>query len=185
MPAVTTDGLDLSADFSTGWQPRTADLAAAPGGTVHRAELHAAHTEIEVAPGVKQRMWTFGGTAPGPTLHGKVGDVFEVTLVNDDTGMGHGIDFHSGSLAPDTSMRTIQPGERLVYRFRAERAGAWLFHLAFGQGARSFRGGVNARSLGAGRGEAESPAGRFGVSGETAARRILSRCGNSESTVVA
>lgn len=129
-PAAATDGLDLSADFSTGWQPRTADLAPAPGGTVHRAELHAAHTEIEVAPGVKQRMWTFGGTAPGPTLHGRVGDVFEVTLVNDDTGMGHGIDFHAGSLAPDTPMRTIQPGEHLVYRFRAERAGAWLYHCS-------------------------------------------------------
>jgi nitrite reductase (NO-forming) len=27
-------------------------------------------------------------------------------------------------------MRTIQPGERLVYRFRAERAGAWLYHCS-------------------------------------------------------
>ncbi|MFE9880277.1 multicopper oxidase domain-containing protein [Streptomyces sp. NPDC005784] len=130
MPAATDGGLDLSADFSAGWRPRTADLAPAPGGTVHKAELHAAHTEIEVAPGVKQQMWTFGGTAPGPTLHGKVGDVFEVTLVNDDTGMGHGIDFHAGSLAPDGPMRTIQSGERLVYRFRAGKAGAWLYHCS-------------------------------------------------------
>ncbi|WP_416979806.1 multicopper oxidase domain-containing protein [Streptomyces sp. T028] len=128
----TTDdtGLDLSADFSTGWQARDADLAPAPGGTVHKVELHAAHTTVEVAPGVKQQMWTFGGTAPGPTLHGKVGDVFEITLVNDDEGMGHGIDFHAGSLAPDKPMRTIQPGERLVYRFRAENAGAWLYHCS-------------------------------------------------------
>ncbi|MEU2180611.1 multicopper oxidase domain-containing protein [Streptomyces thermolilacinus] len=129
--ATTTEGgLDLSADFSPGWQRRDADLAPAPGGTVHRVELRAAHTTVEVAPGVKQQMWTFGGTAPGPTLHGKVGDVFEVTLVNDDEGMGHGIDFHAGSLAPDRPMRTIQPGERLVYRFRAEKAGAWLYHCS-------------------------------------------------------
>ncbi|MFE1285623.1 multicopper oxidase domain-containing protein [Streptomyces sp. NPDC058751] len=123
-------GLDLSAPFSAGWRPRTADLAPVQGGTVHKTELHARHAEIEVAPGVKQQMWTFGGTAPGPTLHGKVGDVFEITLVNDDTGMGHGIDFHAGSLAPDRAMRTIQSGERLVYRFRAERAGAWLYHCS-------------------------------------------------------
>ncbi|MDX3714989.1 multicopper oxidase domain-containing protein [Streptomyces europaeiscabiei] len=123
-------GLDLSADFSTGWQSRDADLAPVPGGTVHQVELHAAHTTVEVAPGVKQQMWTFGGTAPGPTLRGKVGDVFEVTLVNDDEGMGHGIDFHAGSLAPDKPMRTIQPGERLIYRFRAEKAGAWLYHCS-------------------------------------------------------
>ncbi|MEH0548038.1 multicopper oxidase domain-containing protein [Streptomyces sp. B21-105] len=128
--AADSGGLDLSADFSSGWQPRTADLTPAPGGTVHKVELHAAHTTVEVAPGVKQQMWTFGGTAPGPTLHGKVGDVFEVTLVNDDPSMGHGIDFHAGSLAPDRPMRTIQPGERLVYRFRAEKAGAWLYHCS-------------------------------------------------------
>ncbi|MDQ0834319.1 nitrite reductase (NO-forming) [Streptomyces achromogenes] len=130
MTATTDGGLDLSADFSTGWQPRDADLAPAPGGTVHKIELHAGHTQIEVAPGVRQQMWTFGGTAPGPTLHGKVGDVFEVTLVNDDTAMGHGIDFHAGSLAPDQPMRTIQPGKRLVYRFRADKAGAWLYHCS-------------------------------------------------------
>ncbi|MFD5835174.1 multicopper oxidase domain-containing protein [Streptomyces collinus] len=123
-------GSDLAADFSDDWQARDAELAPAPGGTVHKAELHAAHTTVEVAPGVKQQMWTFGGSAPGPTLRGQVGDVFEITLVNDDTGMGHGIDFHAGALAPDKPMRTLDPGERLVYRFRAEKAGAWLYHCS-------------------------------------------------------
>ncbi|MEU8756806.1 multicopper oxidase domain-containing protein [Streptomyces chartreusis] len=122
--------LDPAADFSPGWQARDAALAPAPGGRVHKVELRAARKTVEVAPGVRQQMWTFGGTAPGPTLRGKVGDVFEVTLVNDDESMGHGIDFHAGSLAPDRPMRTIQPGERLLYRFRAERAGAWLYHCS-------------------------------------------------------
>lgn len=123
-------GLDLGAAFSPGWRERPADLAPAPGGRLHKVELRAGRTTVEVAPGVKQRMWTFGGTAPGPTLRGKVGDVFEITLVNDDEGMGHGIDFHAGSLAPDKPMRTLRPGERLVYRFRAEKAGAWLYHCS-------------------------------------------------------
>ncbi|MEU6069786.1 multicopper oxidase domain-containing protein [Streptomyces sp. NPDC047082] len=123
-------GLDLAKGFSTGWTPRSADLPAAGSANVHKVELHAAHRTVEVAPGVKQQMWTFGGTAPGPTLHGRIGDVFEITLVNDDTGMGHGIDFHAGALAPDKPMRTIDPGERLVYRFRAARAGAWLYHCS-------------------------------------------------------
>ncbi|MFE9924620.1 multicopper oxidase domain-containing protein [Streptomyces sp. NPDC005774] len=126
----TDDGPDLAADFSTAWRPRSADLAPAPGGTVHRTELRAARTDSEVAPGVTQQMWTFGGTAPGPTLHGRIGDVFEITLINDDPSMGHGIDFHAGSLAPDKPMRTIEPGERLLYRFRAEKAGAWLYHCS-------------------------------------------------------
>ncbi|WP_217168073.1 multicopper oxidase domain-containing protein [Streptomyces sp. AC512_CC834] len=127
--AGAVDGLDPSADFSSDWQPRDADLAPAPDGTVHRVELRAARTRVEVAPGVTQEMWTFGGSAPGPTLRGRVGDVFDITLVNDDT-MGHGIDFHAGSLAPDRAMRTLEPGERLRYRFRAERAGAWLYHCS-------------------------------------------------------
>ncbi len=127
--AGSAGGLDLSAGFSADWRPRTADLAPAPGGTVHRAELRAGRTRVEVAPGVTQEMWTFGGSAPGPTLRGRVGDVFDITLVNDDT-MGHGIDFHAGSLAPDRAMRTLEPGERLRYRFRAERAGAWLYHCS-------------------------------------------------------
>ncbi|MEV7975597.1 multicopper oxidase domain-containing protein [Streptomyces sp. NPDC086519] len=130
MTATVGGALDLSADFTQGWKARTADLTPAPGGTVHRVELHAVRRTVEVAPGVKQQMWTFGGTAPGPTLHGRAGDVFEVTLVDDDPTMGHGIDFHAGSLAPDGAMRTIQPGKRLVYRFRAEKAGAWLYHCS-------------------------------------------------------
>src|SRR5699024_7381766 len=43
---------------------------------------------LEVAPGVWQQRWTFGGTVPGPTLHGRVGDKFVITLVNDGA-MGH------------------------------------------------------------------------------------------------
>ncbi|WP_206306015.1 multicopper oxidase domain-containing protein [Streptomyces sp. RFCAC02] len=122
--------LDLAADFSADWEPRPAELPAAPGTDVHRVELHAVRQTVEVAPGVEQEMWTFGGTAPGPTLRGRVGDTFEVTLVNDDPEMGHGIDFHAGALAPDGPMRTLEPGERLVYRFRADRAGAWLYHCS-------------------------------------------------------
>lgn len=62
-------------------------------------------------------------------LRGHVGDTFEVTLVNDGT-MGHSIDFHAGSVAPDEVMRTIDPGQSLLYRFRADYAGAWLYHCA-------------------------------------------------------
>lgn len=95
----------------------------------HRITLTVTESERPVAPGITQRLWTFGGTAPGPTLHGKVGDVFEITLVNDGT-IGHSIDFHAGSLAPDGPMRTIDPGQSLVYRFTATRAGIWMYHCA-------------------------------------------------------
>ncbi|WP_436326109.1 multicopper oxidase domain-containing protein [Brevibacterium sp. FAM 27836] len=85
--------------------------------------------EREVAVGVKQKLWLFNGTMPGPTLRGKVGDRFEITLVNDGS-MGHSIDFHAGELAPDQPMRTIAPGESLTYTFTATHSGAWMYHCA-------------------------------------------------------
>jgi nitrite reductase (NO-forming) len=120
---------DMAAPFSAGFSPYPARLAPAGATTTHRLELRVTERELEVAPGVRQRMWTFGGTVPGPVLRGRVGDVFEVTLINDGT-LGHGIDFHAGELAPDVPMRTLNPGERLVYRFRATHAGAWLYHCS-------------------------------------------------------
>ncbi|HMR47977.1 MAG TPA: multicopper oxidase domain-containing protein [Arachnia sp.] len=97
--------------------------------TVHELTLTVTEVPLEVAPGVWQKRWTFNGASVGPTLHGRVGDVFEITLVNDGT-MGHSIDFHAGALAPDQPMRTIAPGESLVYRFTAERAGIWMYHCS-------------------------------------------------------
>jgi nitrite reductase (NO-forming) len=109
--------------------PHEAGLTAAPAGKLHRVELAVVDKELEVAPGVRQKMWSFNGSVPGPVLRGKIGDVFEVTLTNNGS-LGHGIDFHAGALAPDGPMRTIQPGERLTYRFRAERAGVWMYHCS-------------------------------------------------------
>jgi nitrite reductase (NO-forming) len=96
---------------------------------VRRHTFTVTEADLEVAPGVRQTRWTFGGGVPGPTLHGRVGDVFEITLVNDGT-IGHSIDFHAGALAPDEPMRTIAPGESLVYRFTATRAGIWMYHCS-------------------------------------------------------
>ncbi len=105
------------------------ELLPAPPGKVHRHTFRVTEQEVEVAPGVRQQQWTFNGTAPGPTLHGKVGDTFVITLVNDGT-MGHSIDFHAGMRATDRVMRTIPPGESLTYRFTADRAGVWMYHCS-------------------------------------------------------
>lgn len=96
---------------------------------VHRLTFAVEEVAVEVAPGVWQKRWTFNGRTPGPTLHGRVGDSFEITLVNHGT-MGHSIDFHAGALAPDKPMRTIEPGERLTYRFTATKAGIWMYHCS-------------------------------------------------------
>ena len=120
---------DLMADPGPGFSAYDARLAPAPTRRTHRVRLVVTETEAEVAPGVRQTRWTFGGTAPGPVLRGRVGDTFLVTLVNDGT-IGHSIDFHAGALAPDRPMRTIAPGEQLEYRFTATRAGIWMYHCS-------------------------------------------------------
>ncbi len=96
---------------------------------VRRATLTVREEKLEVAPGVTQTRWTYNGSSIGPTLHGRVGDTFEITLVNHGS-MGHSIDFHASELAPDGPMRTIEPGESLVYRFTAKRSGIWMYHCA-------------------------------------------------------
>ncbi|RBY84935.1 multicopper oxidase domain-containing protein [Blastococcus sp. TF02A-30] len=127
--ASAADDLDFAAEVDDGFKSHDPVLPPLDDDVVRRFTFPVTEVEREVAPGVTQRLWTFGGTAPGPTLHGRVGDVFEITLVNDGT-IGHSIDFHAGSLAPDQPMRTIAPGDSLVYRFTATRAGVWMYHCS-------------------------------------------------------
>jgi nitrite reductase (NO-forming) len=132
MPGMTpSSSPDAKIDFSAmpgpAWRPFDPTLAPAPGATVHDVTFHITETTREVAPGVSQQVWAFNGQVPGPILRGHIGDVFNVTLVNDGT-MGHSIDFHASQVAPNVAMRTIQPGQSLVYQFKAAYAGIWMYH---------------------------------------------------------
>jgi nitrite reductase (NO-forming) len=121
--------VDAMADPGDGFTARAAASPPVSEGRVHRVTLRVQEVNREVAPGVRQQLWTYNGTAPGPVLRGEVGDVFDVTLINDGT-IDHAIDFHAGALAPDRPMRPIEPGEQLVYRFTATKAGIWMYHCA-------------------------------------------------------
>ena len=127
-PVPLLHGQKPPADF-TEFDATLPALPTSTEPTTHKITLDVTDTVVPVAPGVTQTLWTYNKTAPGPTLHGKVGDTFEVTLINSGT-MGHSIDFHAGALAPDKPMRTIQPGERLTYTFTANRAGIWMYHCS-------------------------------------------------------
>lgn len=101
-------------------------------GTVHEITFETTESEIEVAPGVTQQMWTFNEpgqkpTAPGPILRGKIGDTFKVTLINKGK-IEHSIDFHASKVAWNDEMRSIKPGESLMYEFTANFAGAFMYH---------------------------------------------------------
>ena len=104
-------------------------LPAAGAAALHEHTFTATELVGYVGGGVTQRRLTFNGQVPGPVLRGRVGDTFRITLVNDGT-ISHSLDFHAGVVSPDENMRSINPGEQLVYEFVAQRAGIWLYHCS-------------------------------------------------------
>lgn len=125
--AAESAKIDAKAMPSDTWQARDPLLPAKAEGTVHEIAINAVESEIEVAPGVTQMMWSFDGIVPGPVYHGNIGDTFRFTLTNKGK-MGHSIDFHASKVAWNEKMKTINPGESLVYEFKAEYAGAYMYH---------------------------------------------------------
>src|SRR6478752_5501644 len=77
---------------------------------------------------------TFNGSVPGPLMVVHQGDYVELTLVNPETNaMAHNIDFHSatGGLGGG-ELTLINPGEQVVLRWKATRAGVFVYHCAPG-----------------------------------------------------
>lgn len=108
-----------------------------PAGTVHKITLETVETEIAVGVGkdgkaLTQKLWTFAlpgeeATVPGPVLRGKVGDRFEITLVNKGE-IDHSIDFHASKVAWNKEMASIKPGESKQYNFEAKHSGIFMYH---------------------------------------------------------
>ncbi len=119
--------IDFNAEPGSGFKPFDPQLLPAPGSREHTLTINATEEVLEVAPEVTQQMWTFNGQVPGPILRGKVGDIFTITLVNKGK-LGHSIDFHASKVAWNDEMRTIGPGESLVYQYEAKHAGIFMYH---------------------------------------------------------
>jgi nitrite reductase (NO-forming) len=121
---------DVAADPNA-LAPVTYD-AAAPArlaGNVHDIDLVITETEMTVAPGFVQNVWTFGGTVPGPVIRVKVGDTIRVHLKNPATNkLPHSIDFHASQVAWNDEMTSINPGKEKLYEWTAEYAGVWMYH---------------------------------------------------------
>jgi nitrite reductase (NO-forming) len=108
--------------------------AAAPAvmpGATHDIDLVITEQQMTVAPGFAQAVWTFGGTVPGPVIRVKVGDRIRLHLKNPiENRMAHSVDFHASRVAPNDEMRSIAPGEELLYEWTADYAGVWMYHCA-------------------------------------------------------
>ncbi|HET9083741.1 MAG TPA: multicopper oxidase domain-containing protein, partial [Candidatus Limnocylindrales bacterium] len=93
-PAPTTDvAADPNAPNPVRYDP-TAPKALP--GNVHDIDLVMTEQEMTVAEGFVQKVWTFGGTVPGPVIRVHVGDSVRVHLKNPkENQMSHSIDFHA------------------------------------------------------------------------------------------
>src|SRR5450631_2853500 len=77
--------------------------------------------------------WTFNGTAPGPTLRVRQGDLVFVTLVNH---LSFGVTIHwhgirvpnAGDGVAGVTQDAVKPGQSYVYRFTALDAGTYWYH---------------------------------------------------------
>jgi len=106
--------------------------AAAPArleGEIHDIDLVIEEKEMTVAEGFVQKVWTFGGSVPGPVIRVKVGDTVRIHLKNPATSqLAHSVDFHSSLVAWNDEMTSIDPGKEKLYEWKAEYAGVWMYH---------------------------------------------------------
>jgi nitrite reductase (NO-forming) len=99
------------------------------GGDLIEVEMVIEEKQMTIAEGFVQQVWTFNGQLPGPTLRTQVGDTVRVHLVNPaDAELAHSVDFHASQVAWNDEMRSIQPGEELIYEFTTDYAGVWMYH---------------------------------------------------------
>lgn len=82
--------------------------------------------------GTTMRAMTYNGSIPGPMMVVHEGDYVELTLVNPDTNeMPHNIDFHAATGAlGGGALTNVNPGEQAILRFKATRAGTFVYHCA-------------------------------------------------------
>jgi FtsP/CotA-like multicopper oxidase with cupredoxin domain len=100
----------------------------------HRVTLVAKKAKVELASGRTVDAWTFNGQVPGPELRVRQGDLVETTLVNEDIDEGvtihwHGVDVpNAEDGVAGVTQDAVMPGERYVYRFRADQVGTFWYH---------------------------------------------------------
>lgn len=101
---------------------------------VVEVELTVVEKKLEIAPGVFTWALTYNSSVPGPIIVVHQNDYVEVTVVNPASNtMVHNIDFHAATGAMGGGDLThVAPGQKVTFRFRAIKAGVFVYHCAPG-----------------------------------------------------
>jgi FtsP/CotA-like multicopper oxidase with cupredoxin domain len=100
----------------------------------YRVTLVAKKAKVALASGHTFDAWTFNGQVPGPEIRVRQGDLVETTLINEDIDDGvtihwHGVDVpNAEDGVAGVTQNAVMPGERYVYRFRADQLGTFWYH---------------------------------------------------------
>jgi len=82
----------------------------------------------EISPGIFFNIWTYNGTAPGPTIRVTEGDLVRIKFINNGE-KSHTIHFHGEHQAEmDGVFEIVGPGGEFTYEFIAGPAGVHLYH---------------------------------------------------------
>jgi len=96
--------------------------------------LTARKQKFQLASGETVDGYTLNGASPGPLIRAKVGDLVQVTLVNESVPAGatihwHGIDVpNAEDGVAGVTQDAVPVGGKHVYRFKAEQAGTYWYH---------------------------------------------------------
>jgi len=110
------------------------EQVASTGPEIVEFEMKIIEKELQVDDNAWIQAMTFNGSVPGPMMVVHEGDYVELTLFNPPENMlQHNIDFHAatGGLGGG-SLTLVNPGEKVVLRFKATRPGTFVYHCAPG-----------------------------------------------------
>ena len=101
---------------------------------VVEVELTVVEKKYEIEPGVFTWALTYNGTVPGPIIVVHQYDYVEVKIINPASNtMVHNIDFHAATGAMGGGdISHVAPGQQVTFRFRAIKAGVFVYHCAPG-----------------------------------------------------
>ena len=110
--------------------PRAVDVN--PDPRIVEIELDAREADVELLPGLKTRVWTYGGTMPGPLIEANVGDRVIVHLTNhlpEETILHtHGVRLPNPMDGSEVTQAAIGVGQRFTYDYVVPDAGLYWYH---------------------------------------------------------
>jgi len=92
--------------------------------------MTAKETTVEIDnKGTKYAAWTFDGAIPGKTVRVTEGDIVNFKLINPKSNKeSHSMDFHAAEVDVLDEFAPVKPGETKHFKFKAKRAGVWMYH---------------------------------------------------------